>query len=166
MRSRAGQGSFVEKNPGKKQPGRRRRKVRFVQGGLSATPHSAPLLLLSPAGLNGGPLGYGRGTGAGRRGRRPLRHMPKVSCRGRPLGGPCRLAIGARPSKRRINLVAACWHRVKRNYSQVLPGHMPRGGSRSCSGAGRYGLQQLSGFANQHTPYRRPDVLRGPRGRQ
>ncbi len=35
----------------------------------------------------------------------------------------------------------------KRNYSQVLPGDMPRGGSRSCSGADRYELQRLSGFA-------------------
>ncbi len=43
-------------------------------------------------------------------------------------------AVGGRASKRRTDLVAACLHQEKRNYYQVLPCDMPRGGSRSCSG--------------------------------
>ena len=61
-------------------------------------------------------------------------------------------------------LVAACLHLVKRNYLQVLPGHMPRGDSRSCSSACPYELQRLSGFAIPQKPYRRPDASWGPGG--
>ena len=71
----------------------------------------------------------------------PVRGLARQSASPVPtVGGgvpdaPLRLPTGRSPSKRRTNLVAACLHRINRNYYRVLPGHMPRGDSRSPSSA-------------------------------